>query len=145
MPIETTEPRSNLQRVPFLPSAARTADGRSESVDLTRATFHGFTAVLNVTAVSGSAPSLDVFIQQELPDGSFHDFARFTQVTTTTKRVLLIANSGVDEEVAAQDRAMVAGTVRGGIIGGLWRVGWLISGVVPSFTFSLDADFFEFV
>lgn len=69
-----------------------------------------------VEFVSGSG-TLDVYLQQRMPDGSFEDVARITQLTTAGKRVCSWVASG-EEEYAPTDGTITAGAIRNGPIGG---------------------------
>lgn len=96
---------------------------------------------LNVAAVSGTAPTLNVYIQTELSDGSWVDMVAFSTMAGVGKRHALVAtpvpSQAADVDFAAQDRQLAAGTVRHLLLGPRYRVGWLIAGVAPSFTFSV--------
>ena len=73
-------------------------------------------AQLNVTAVSGSAPTLDVIFEDTLDGVNWNTVGTLTQKNTTGREVINIT-------------APFADTV---------RVSWVISGTTPSFTFSVD-------
>jgi len=135
---------SNLRHT-FIPSAVRSADGQTDLIDFSGQfqACRGMTAVLNVTAVAGSLPTLDVYLQQELPDGSFQDYATFAQVTGIAKRVLLVMPEQGSVESAGSDKQLVAGRVQKGPLSSKWRAAWKISGTLVSFTFAVDVELFE--
>lgn len=98
---------------------------------------------LDVTVVSGTTPTLNVYIQSLLPDGTnWDDVVSFTQVTAASRRVARLSGLA-NVEAAANDAALTAGTVRSGPFGPLVRVKWVIAGTTPSFTFSVASDFVE--
>lgn len=73
-------------------------------------------AQLNVTAVSGSAPTLDVIFEDTLDGTNWNTIGTLTQKNTTGREVIDIT-------------APFSDTV---------RASWIISGTDPSFTFSVD-------
>jgi hypothetical protein len=98
------------------------------------------TIFLNVTAASGTSPTLDVYLQKLLPDKlTWHDIAHFTQATGTGKRVMSIVSGGNKEE-AQQTGALAAATVNSVAIGSKWRISAVVAGTNPSFTFSLHVE-----
>lgn len=99
-----------------LASAVRTATGQGSALEV--GDFHTVRALLDVTAASGTAPTLDVKLQTS-HDGStgWRDVAAFAQKTAVgTERK---AFSGLDKFV---------------------RWSWTIGGTGPSFTFSVDGE-----
>lgn len=98
-------------------SAARTATGSSGSIDVGHQDF--LSLMLDVTAVSGTTPSLTLSVEWS-HDGATWFTAdpvdTFTAVTASGKKVKLF---------------QVKGTVA--------RVTWTISGTTPSFTFSVTS------
>ena len=99
-----------------LASAARTASVNSQSFDIGEAqTLQGY---LNITAASGTSPTLDVTIQDS-PDGTiWFDAAAFTQATAASTQVKL-ANSATR------------------VLAKYVRVKTVIGGTTPSFTFTV--------
>lgn len=100
--------------VTLLASAARTATASAAGVS-------GFAAAnnlvlqLNVTAASGTTPTLDVVVQDTVDGTNYGTIATFTQATGTTKEVIRLATPFTDT----------------------LRVVYTIGGVTPSFTFSV--------
>lgn len=98
-------------------SAARTATGNS-------GVLSGFNPVasiraqLNVTAASGTTPTLDVTIEDTLDGTTFQTVGTFAQKTGTGREVIDIA-------------APFANRL---------RIVWTIGGTSPSFTFQVDWD-----
>jgi hypothetical protein len=95
-------------------SAARTTTGDSGSL-----TGYGPTkslrAQLDVSAASGSSPTLDVLIQDTVDGTSWNNIGTFAQKVTTGREVINITGPFSDE----------------------LRVTWTIAGTTPSFTFSV--------
>lgn len=98
----------------LLASAARTTTGTSSEV----AGFESATSLvvqLNVTAASGTSPTLDVVLQDTVDGTNWNTVATFTQATAVTRSV---------------QRVTVPFTNR-------LRISYTIGGVTPSFTFSV--------
>lgn len=95
-------------------SAARTATGTSTS-----ATGYGpaktLRAQLNVTASSGTTPTLDVVIEDTLDGTNWNVIGTFAQKTATGREVINITTPFADQ----------------------LRVRWTIAGTTPSFTFAV--------
>ena len=100
--------------VTLLASAARTVTASAAGIP-------GFAAAnklviqLNVTAASGTTPTLDVVVQDTVDGTNYGTIATFTQATGTTKEVIRLATPFTDT----------------------LRVVYTIGGVTPSFTFSV--------
>jgi hypothetical protein len=104
-----------MSLVTVVPSGARTSAGTQD--------FNGWTPVLplrvevDVTAVSGTSPSMTVYLEQSL-DGV--NWTAVTQVTATAAApAYLVATAGLN-----------------GTVSSLLRFRWDITGTNPSFTFS---------
>ena len=102
----------------LVPSAPVTATGNSGPLN-----GYGpakvIRAQLEVTAVSGTTPTLDVVIEDTLDGVNWNVIGTFTQATVATRQVLNIATS-------------FAETI---------RVRYTVGGTTPSFTFSVRAYF----
>ena len=100
--------------VTLLASAARTTTASAAAIP-------GFAAAaklvlqLNVTVASGTAPTLDVVVQETVDGTNYSTIATFTQATGTTREVIRLATPFTDS----------------------LRVVYTIGGVTPSFTFSV--------
>lgn len=138
-----------VHRVTLLSSAARTANGTGSITD--HATMVGGSSqfssalfYLNVTAVSGTLPTLDCYIQTEMPNEDYEDAIAFGQVSSTTKRRAILLPGNVMEEGLHLDTALTASSTKGVPLGAKWRVKWIIGGTLsPSFTFDVTADFYD--
>lgn len=113
-----TDPvRLAYENLTILTSQARTVSGTS--AEFTVGNYKEASFFLNVTAVSGTAPTLDVVIQTKDPvSGEWFDIVTFTQATGVTKERK--ADKTID-------------------IGSVIRASYTIGGTDPSFTFSLGA------
>ena len=87
------------------------------------ATAGGFAAArnliaqLNVTAASGTTPTLDVTIQDTVDGTNWNTILTFTQKVTTGIQVVRLSTAFTDQI----------------------RVSWVIGGTTPSFTFAVQA------
>lgn len=101
----------------------------------------------NVTAGSGTSPTIDCYVQKKLVDptfatagtGTYQDIAHFAQITSTGKRVMSLVNGGNLEE-AQQTNALAASTVNSVHFGSVWRISFVVAGTTPSFTFDFGMD-----
>lgn len=96
-------------------SAARTATGNGPAVDHEGASSAIVT--LDVTAASGTGPTLNAKVQAQTADGSWVDVATFSQATAVGGQTIAVPVTG---------RAL--------------RAAWTIGGTSPSFTFSVVAE-----
>lgn len=120
-------------------SAARTATGNSGNLTLKAGESHAF--YLNVSAASGTTPTLDVAIQISTDRGTtYRTAARFAQVTAVTARRLQLqqmmgrGEAGTESVVTATGGALSANTP----LTRDYRILWTITGTTPSFTFTVD-------
>ena len=140
------------ERVTLRASAAATGSGTGPVFNaltdivggtLTIEDFHSALFLLDVTAVSGAAPTLNVFIQMEMPDGGWDDVVAFAQILAAGRRIaVIIPNASSFTEGISLDGGLSVSSVRGLPLRSSYRVKWTIGGVGPSFTFSVTADFF---
>lgn len=96
-------------------SGARTSNGNGGPVDVSPATT--LRCQLNVTAASGTTPTLTVTVQDTIDGTNYNAVASFAQVTTTGISVLNITGPFTDKV----------------------RVAYVIGGTTPSFTFAVIA------
>jgi hypothetical protein len=98
---------------------------------------------LKVTAASGTTPTLDVYVQKLLPDGStWDDVGHFTQMTSTGSNImtLVAGNAGVHAQAV---RNVSSGSLRTTHFGNTWRLDAVVGGTNPSFTFAIFGDFYS--
>jgi hypothetical protein len=124
MPMTTTAWSGVTENV--VTSAARTATGNSGTL-----TGYGpaasLRAQLNVTAASGTTPTLDVVIQDSVDGGTnWNTIGTFAQKTTTGREVINILPLKAE---SATFQPIFSDTL---------RVLWTIGGTTPSFTFAVD-------
>lgn len=107
-----------VREVVLLGSAARTTSGNSAGDDF-GLNYDEAQFFLDVTAASGTSPTLDAIIQVSPDEGvTWYDLATFTQAVAVTAQMLRELN-----------------------IGSRLRVAWTIGGTSPSFTFEVRAVF----
>jgi len=108
-----------VQQTTLHPSGAETATVTGSDVDIEPLKAANF--YLDVTAVSGTTPTLDVKIQEKDPvSGKYFDLVSFTQVTA----------------IITQRKNYGSGA--GELLGKVIRFVATIGGTTPSFTFSLS-------
>lgn len=95
-------------------SAARTVTGNSSTLS-GYGTIKQLRAQLNVTAASGTTPTLDVLIQDSLDGTNWNTIGTFAQKTTTAREVINITTPFADRV----------------------RILYTIGGTTPSFTFDV--------
>ena len=95
--------------------AARTATGNSASLDNSASSASGAGLYLQVTAASGSSPTLDIVVQHSADDSTFTTLATFTQATAI-----------------GAERKTASGTVNRYL-----RVAATVGGSSPSFTYTV--------
>lgn len=118
--------------------------------------FTGAIVTLDVQTVSGTSPTLNVYVQNKIgfpaaadttgiaPTGTsyYDDLLSFAQVTTsTTRRVFRIVGGG-NVEAAAANGSLSAGSARNGPIGSVWNLKWTVGGSAsPTFVTQVTAQF----
>ena len=102
--------------ITLLPSAARTTGGAGDGTSAA-AEFREGNVLLDITAVSGTTPSLTVTVETSADGLSWFPHTAFAAKTAVGKDVLKLSN-----------------------LGSFARVSYAISGTTPSFTFSVVLD-----
>ena len=101
-----------------IPSAARTASG-VHNLDSLAADWDTMTLYIDVTAVTGTTPTLDVVYEVADAQGNWYTHTSFTQATAATTELKVVTPP----------------------IGIRSRLSWTIAGTdTPTFTFTVDAD-----
>lgn len=130
----------------LLPAATRTTSVTANEVISVEA-FTAARIMFSVTTVSGTSPTLDIYIQNGIRAHggasnqgdkatgalTWNDFAHFTQATTSNTTFFIGVVGGGNFAAAAQDAALAAATVRNGPLGSYWRVKAVVGGTNPSF------------
>jgi hypothetical protein len=118
----------------------------------------GFTSAIvtvNVNTVSGTSPTMSVYIQNKLPQAAagdlsggpasgtaiYDDLMSFAQVSTSSTIQVARIVGGSNVMHAQQDAALGAGSFALGPIGGTWRVKTVLAGTSPSFATSVVCEF----
>jgi len=102
--------------ITLLPAAARTTGGAGDGTSAA-AEFREGNILLDITAASGTAPSLTVTVETSADGASWFTHTAFAAKTAVGKDVLKLVN-----------------------LGAFLRVSYAISGTAPSFTFSVVLD-----
>lgn len=102
----------------LLASAVQTTNGNTQASPLGVANYRDVHLFLNVTAVGGTLPTLDIFTQAPDPvSGNWTDVQNiWTAITGTGTYYVNIGNLGVTDSLAIR---------------------WVLGGTLPSFTFSV--------
>lgn len=119
-------------KVTIAASAARTTS--SDSGALQNASAKGILITLDITAASGTTPTLDVKVQRyDATSAKYVDLpgAAFAQKTGT----------GTDDLVIYPGIGETANRSVSDVLGEDYKVVWTIAGTTPSFTFTLGAQF----
>lgn len=97
--------------------AARTATGSTDAATLNNgsSTANGGSAVLSVSAVTGTSPTLNVVVEHSADDNTWVTLATFSQQNAVNAEYLAFSGS-VEQYI---------------------RVSWTIAGTTPSFTFNV--------
>jgi hypothetical protein len=118
--------------------------------------YTSFIATLNALTVSGSTPTLGVFIQNRLRQAAptdlvgqdvtdtvpavFDDLVAFAPATGTSVQVFRMVGGG-NSGALNRNQTLTTNTAASGPIGGCWRVAFTIGGTTPSFAFNVVAQF----
>ncbi|MEM2405645.1 MAG: hypothetical protein QXR05_10930 [Candidatus Methanomethylicia archaeon] len=107
-----------VENVVLLPSAARTASGNTTDIDVGRFLYGEI--CIDITAVSGTNPTLDIYI-----DGKDQ---------YTGKYKVLFSHTGLNSVQTIWDTITL-------LAFRYIRVRWVVGGTSPSFTFSVSGEF----
>lgn len=91
-------------------AAGESSSTNSTGVDNTVLTSNGGAAMLHVTAISGTTPSLIVKIQHSVDNVTYADLITFTTVTTTIGSEFKATNPGVTVNRYTRAASTIAGT-----------------------------------
>jgi hypothetical protein len=140
MPNILLDPKTPAQTKTVFSFAAQGAGTLTQIFEGTQE-LNGLVLLSDITGVSGT-PTLDIYIQKQLPDGTYTDMAHLTQQTTATKRYADIALCGsFGAEALVQDGALAAGTINARIFGPTVQVKAVIAGTTPTFTGTVKIRF----
>lgn len=138
----------------ILPSATRTTSGTGVN-DGTGATaisgqLNGVDSYsmadiyLTVGTVTGTSPTLNVYLQKLSPDNTtWQDIASCTQITSSTQKQSFTPISSSQVPFAPTDASLTQTTMKLAAMGGIWRVKYVIGGTNPSFaSFAVWGNFY---
>ncbi len=92
---------------------------------------------VKTTASSGTSPTLNVYVQIQLPNGTdYMDIGSFTQFTGTANHYMAIVSGGNSTAVVT-DGTLTAGTILNVPFPQYWRIKWVVAGTSPSFTLAI--------
>lgn len=120
--------RSNFT-LAYETSSAKTATGASANV--TNHNARGCYIQVNVTAVSGTTPTMTCRVQYSVDSGS-----NFVDLDTTNAQTASITTTGLYQLRVYPGIAAVANSACNAPLPRTWRLAWTIGGTTPSFTFS---------
>jgi len=126
----------------ILSQTAATAAATIQPFNLSPSDFDGVTFELNVTAVTGTSPTLDVYIQTQDSAGNWRDVVHFTQITASSASryyAEITPGSGDRYIGAVTSTGISAGTLGVGILTNNLRAVSQIGGTTPTFTYTLQA------
>jgi len=126
-------------------SSALTASGNSTDIFID-SNAETVLFELNLSAVSGTSPTLDLYLQQEI-NGSYIDICRFAQQTAVTTNKIYASFSlanmtkASDGIIGAVGNGTISANTTSGvpIISRTFRAKYTIGGTSPSFTTALTA------
>ena len=102
------------------------------------------TVMVTAASVTGTLPTLVVYLQKLGPDGStWIDIAATETIISAESRVLeFISSKHANVDYALTTAALSPGMIRDASLGGKVRLYYLIGGTNPSFTISSSWNFF---
>jgi hypothetical protein len=144
-------PYSNSREILLLGQTTITTSGTSAVINASMG-YAGLIAHVSCNTVSGTSPTLNVYLQNQVTDAAaadvapgpptgsvrFQDLIAFSQITTTGQVAFAFKNQGDIYSAASgatlqQDATLTTGTVNVGPIGPNWRIKWVVGGTSPSF------------
>jgi hypothetical protein len=126
----------------ILTQTAATAAATIQPFILSPSDFDGVTFELNVTAVTGTSPTLDLFIQTQDTDGNWRDCVHFTQITASSaSRYYASLTPGSSDRYigAITTTSISAATLGVGLLTNNLRAVANLGGTSPAFTYTLRA------
>lgn len=145
----------NVRNIALLGLGTVTTSGTGPDIVLPQ----GYTSAIltvNLLTVSGTSPTLNVYVQNKLwvADGNdtvgqdiggttlkYDDLISFTQATTSTTAFVARIVGGGNTINAQKDASLTAGSAESGPIGGAWRIKYVVGGTSPSIAFSVSSQF----
>jgi hypothetical protein len=115
-------------------SVARTASGSGTTG--TNHNFRGASIFVNVTAVSGTTPTMTVRLQESFDGGT-----TWRDVDTTNLQTASITGTGISKLVVYPGVTTAANASLNSVLPRTFRLAWTIGGTTPSFTFASWVNF----
>ena len=135
--------------VTIKPSTTESASSTSATFEPFPATgndeYHAAVFALDVSAVTGTLPTLDVWVQLMMPNDTWSDLVAFARMSGAGTRIATIIPLGPPEisEAALSNKGLSLGSVRTFPLANNMRVVWDIGGTAgQSFTFAVKADLY---
>lgn len=157
-----------LRRIVLLQPTTVTTSAAFQDINLPQG-FSAATVSVTTSTTSGTSPTFDVFLQQQIPQAAstdltsnpptgtavYDDILHFTQLTTNSTRIAKLGTQYIPSATAnattlttadwaQSDAAIGAATLRLGPIGGDWRVKVTVGGTSPSTVLSVVGEFIPF-
>ena len=104
--------------------------------------FTSIIVFIKTTNIGGTSPTLNAYLQKEMPNGDWADIGAFTQITTNTSRVLEVVSGG-KKEYSLTDGSLAAGTVLDVTLGRRNRIKIVIGGTNPTVKVTLGFDLLQ--
>jgi len=145
MPNISIDPYADLQTKTVFTLVGAIAGTYSQIIEGTQK-MNSLCIVSDITTVTGTDPTLDIYVQKQLPDGDYTDIAHLTQQIAASKRYGDMALCGAfGVEAAVEDGTLAAGTVNARILGPSIRVKAIIAGTTdPVFTGTVTITLIRF-
>lgn len=132
-----------MLRFPAVPGyvwapGALAATGTGAAFTLRNADFESIVAGLTLASVTGTSPTLDLYLQVQAADGNWYDmyhWAQQTGNTTATHQNFVAISCGGSRLIGdVGSKTISANTLGVGIIGNTFRFAYTIGGTNPHFT-----------
>lgn len=144
-------PLPNSKEIVLLAQTTITTNGTGPVINAPMG-YSGLIVHVSCNTVSGTTPTLNVYLQNQVTDAAatdvapgpptgavrFQDLIAFTQMTTTGQVAFAFKNqsdiySAASGATLQQDATLTSGTVNVGPIGANWRIKYVVGGTTPSF------------
>lgn len=153
------------RRIVLLAPTTLTTSGTFPDINLPSG-FYEATVSATASTTSGTTPTFNVFIQQQIPQAAatdltgnppsgvaiYDDLLSMTTITTNGTTIAKLGSQYIPATTAnattlttatwtQSDAALAAGSLRVGPIGGDWRVKIVVGGTTPSTVLAVVAEF----
>ncbi len=100
-------------------------------------------ADLTLKATIAGTSTLNVYIQRQLPDGSWTDIVSFTQLSATGVRYIQWADAAMTADASVSDAALPAAQIKAGLLGDAIRIKGVVAGAAPDVQFTVYGSFYR--